>query len=77
MRIDFDNLLSRRSALALWIGFGATAFTQYGCSPRESASRANETPPRLTLMRDKARAAQAARPDKRARKASAGQTPLL
>ncbi len=77
MRIDPHSLLSRRSAFALWFGFGALAFTQYGCSPSESVSQANQTPPRLTLIRNKARAAQAARLDNRGRKVRAGQSPLL
>jgi hypothetical protein len=62
MLAEPDKPLSWRAVLALGLGLGIAAATPFGCSRSDSSSKARPMPPRLTFMRDKARAADAARP---------------
>jgi len=75
MRHDPHQPISRRAALELWLGLGTAIAAHSGCSRSESPSQAKPTPSRLTFMRDKGRAAQAARSDQRGRKAGTGHSP--
>ena len=72
MRPDPHNPLSRRSVLALWLGFGTAVAAHSGCSRSESPSQAKPTPSRSTFMFEKGRAAQAARSNQRGLKAGTG-----
>jgi hypothetical protein len=57
--------MTRRTALTLGLGLFATAAVP-GCSPGSSAPQPGTTPPRLNLMRDRARAARATGPGRHA-----------
>ncbi len=70
---DAGNPSSRRSFLALWVGFGAAVTSHAGCSRNEPSTQAKSMPPRLAVMREIGRAA---RPTKPRPSHRAGQSPF-